>query len=259
MLRQVKRLRSSDRLLELLEELAGAHGQTLTALSQRLDLPKPTVLRLLRSLEERGWVARLPGGGYCLGQRFLAVAQQSTGRDSVLRCASPHMIALRDALNETVSLLSVTGTSRVCMLEFPSGQPLRYVHDVGSQGPLHAGASGKILLAFGPDELRQAVFARPLERYTGQTFTDVAEMDAELARIRAAGWAMSQGERSEGSVAVAVPLRDPQSGRVHSLTVFAPHVRFRDESRPAWVEQMNQCARAIEVAAGSSTEVEPHA
>lgn len=252
-------MRSSDRLLELLEELAGAHGQTLTALSGRLDLPKPTVLRLLRSLEERGWVAHLPDGGYCLGQRFLTVAQQAIGRDSVLQCAPLHMIALRDALDETVSLLSVTGTSRVCMLEFPSGQPLRYVHDVGSQGPLHAGASGKVLLAFGPDELRQAVLSRTLERYTEQTFTDVAEMEAELAGIRAAGWAMSQGERSEGSVAVAVPLRDPQSGRVHSLTVFAPQVRFRAEFRPAWVEQMNECARAIEIAAGSSTEVDQNA
>jgi DNA-binding IclR family transcriptional regulator len=251
----VKQLRSSDRLLELLEQLGSAHGQTLTALSQRLELPKPTVLRLLRSLEERGWVARLPDGGYGLGQRFLVVAQQSIGRDSVLRCASSHMIALRDALDETVSLLSVAGTSRVCMLEFPSCQPLRYVHEIGTQGPLHAGASGKILLAFGPAELRQAVLARPLDRYTELTFTDAAELEAELERVRAAGWAMSQGERSQGSVAVGVPLHDPQSGRVHSLTVFAPQVRFRAESRPAWVEQISACARAIETAAGSSSEV----
>ncbi|MBC6461906.1 IclR family transcriptional regulator [Actinomadura sp. HBU206391] len=249
-------MRSSDRLLELLEELGSAHGQTLTALSQRLDLPKPTVLRLLRSLEERGWVWHLPDGGYGLGQRFLVVAQQAIGRDSVLRWAPQHMIALRDSIGETVSLLSVAGTSRVCMLEFPSRQPLRYVHEVGSQGPLHAGASGKILLAFGPDELRQAVLGRPLERYTEQTFTDVAQMEAELQRVRTAGWAMSQGERSEGSVAVGVPLHDPQSGRVHSLTVFAPQVRFRATSRPAWVEQISACARAIETAAGSSSEVD---
>lgn len=249
-------MRSSDRLLELLEELGSAQGQTLTALSQRLDLPKPTVLRLLRSLEERGWVSRLPDGGYSLGQRFLVVAQQSIDRDSVLRCAPPHMIALRDAIDETVSLLSVAGTNRVCMLEFPSNQPLRYVHDVGSQGPLHAGASGKVLLAFGPGELRKAVLARPLERYTEQTFTDVAQLEAELRQVREAGWAMSQGERSEGSVAIAVPLHDPQSGRVHSLTVFAPQVRFRALSRPAWVEQMKACARAIETATGSSSEVD---
>jgi hypothetical protein len=49
---------------------------------------------------------------------------------------------------------------------------------------------------------------------------------------------------------------DPQSGRVQSLTVFAPQARFRAESRPAWVEQMSACARAIETAAGSSSEVD---
>jgi DNA-binding IclR family transcriptional regulator len=245
-------MRSSDRLLDLLEELAAAHGATLTALATKLQLPKPTVLRFLRSLEERAWAIRLPDGGYALGPHFLATAQKAIGEDAVLRCASPHMLALRDLLDETVSLVSVAGASRVCTIEYRSSQPLRFVHEIGMRAPLHAGASGKILLAFGPAALRKAVFAEPLDRFTPHTFTDVAQMENELRKVRGAGWAMSRGERSEGAVALAVPVRDPRSGRVHSLTIFAPEARYSASDRPHWVAQLTLCARAIETAAGSA-------
>ncbi|GAA5190230.1 IclR family transcriptional regulator [Rugosimonospora acidiphila] len=245
-------MRSSDRLLDLLEELSAANGATLTALSSKLQLPKPTVLRFLRSLEERAWVIRLPDGGYALGPHFLATAQKAIGDDAVLRCAAPHMLSLRDLLDETVSLLSVAGTSRVCTIEYRSSQPLRFVHEIGMRAPLHAGASGKVLLAFGPAALRKAVLAEPLERFTGHTFTDVAHLENELRKVRGAGWAMSRGERSEGGLAFAVPVRDPQSGRVHSLTIFAPEARYRAAERATWVRQLTACARAIETAAGVS-------
>lgn len=248
-------MRASDRLLELLEVLGKAHGQTLTRLSQQLELPKPTVLRLLRALEERGWVVRLPEGGYGLGPRFVVVAQQSVGSDSVLSRAPEHMARLRDELDETVSLLTITGMNRVCLLEFPSRQPLRYVHAVGSEGPLYAGASGKALLAFGPPELRQAVVNGELPRFTSKTITSAGELDAELDRIGKRGWAMSQGERSQGSVALAVPLRDALHGAVYSLTVFAPRVRFRSSRREAWVARIHACARAIEAAAAPASDV----
>src|ERR1700754_1855772 len=147
-------MRSSDRLLDLLEQLSGSHRAALTELSVQLQLPKPTVLRFLRSLEERAWAIRLPDGGYALGPHFLTTAQKAIGDDAVLRCASPHMVALRDLLDETVSLLSVAGASRVCTVEYRSPQPLRCEHEIGMRAPLHAGPSGKILLAFGPVTLR---------------------------------------------------------------------------------------------------------
>ncbi len=249
-------MRSSDRLLELLEALGSGDGHTLTSLSQALTLPKPTVLRFLRSLEERDWVWRRPDSTYGLGSRFLVLAQQATMHDAVLACAAAYMLELRDRVDETVGLLSVAGRHRVCVLEFPSTQPLRYVHEPNATRPLHAGASGKVLLAFGPDALRAEILAQPLERYTESTITNVAGIEQELDAIRTTGWAMSHGERSSGSVAVAVPLWDPQSGRVSSLTIFAPQVRYRPAVRAGWVHALRECARAIEMAAEVPTEVE---
>jgi IclR family KDG regulon transcriptional repressor len=246
-------MRSSDRLLDLVEALSAAPGSTLSALAGQLDLSKPTVLRFLRSLEERGWVTRLPGSGYTLGPHFLALSQKAIGEDGVLRAAPPRMAALRDSIGETVSLLSVSGIYRVCTVEYPSRQPLRFVHDIGARAPLHAGASGKVLLAFEGPMLRKRVFAEPLERFTEHTFTDVAKLENELRKIRTAGWALSRGERSEGGVALAVPVHDPQTGRVHSLTIFTPEARYHAGNRDDWIAQLQACARDIEKAAGPLT------
>jgi DNA-binding IclR family transcriptional regulator len=63
-------MRSADRLLDIIEELLARPGQTLTELSEALGLPKPTVLRFLRSLSERRWVQRLSDDTYEIGRRI---------------------------------------------------------------------------------------------------------------------------------------------------------------------------------------------
>jgi DNA-binding IclR family transcriptional regulator len=243
-------MRSSDRLLDVVEALSMSQSRTLSALSAKLDLSKPTVLRFLHSLEERGWVTKLPDG-YTLGPQFVAQAHRAIGEDAILRSAAL-MMELRDELDETISLLAVSGASRICAIEYPSSKPLRYVHDVGVKAPLHAGASGKVLLAFGSAELRKQVLAGPLERFTSRTLTDVDQLMNELHKVRRAGWALSRGERSTGSVALAVPLREPQTGRVYSLTVFAPEARYHPSDRVQWIERLTATARAITAAAASA-------
>jgi IclR family transcriptional regulator, acetate operon repressor len=241
-------MRSSDRLLDVVESLSTSQSCTLSALSAKLDLSKPTVLRFLHSLEERGWVTKLPDG-YTLGPQFVVQAHRAIGEDAILRSAPLLMMELRDELDETVSLLGVSGTSRICAIEYPSSKPLRYVHDVGVRAPLHAGASGKVLLAFGSAELRRQVLAGPLERFTPRTLTEVGHLVSELHKVRRAGWALSRGERSAGSVALAVPLREPHTGRIYSLTVFAPEARYHAPDRVRWIGRLAATSRAITAAA----------
>jgi DNA-binding IclR family transcriptional regulator len=91
-----------------------------------------------------------------------------------------------------------------------------------------------------------------MESYTDTTLTTPEALDAELNHVRADGWAMSRGERCEGSVAVAVPLRDPQSGRVHALTVLAPQERFNAMVQRQWLDELRACAARVEVASSGA-------
>jgi DNA-binding IclR family transcriptional regulator len=237
-------MRSSDRLFDVLETLGRAEAMTLTQVAAHVDLPVPTVLRLLRALEERGWAGRLAGGEYTVGPQLIAAASQALQRDQLMSIAPDHLAALRSQLDETVSLSVVVGDQRVCLLEFESSQVLRFVHGRGTVAPLHAGASGKLLLAFSPPNLLTQVISGALPAFT--EITPGAEaLRAEVEVIRHQGWAMSFGELSKGGVALAVPVTNPHTSAVHALTVFAPEARFSEQAQEEWLSALRACAADI--------------
>jgi len=237
-------MRSTDRVLSILEILQDGEARALSRLATGTRLPKSTVLRFLRSLEQRGWVQRVDGE-YALGPAVVALAQRYLTSASPALVAAPAMEVLRDRIGETVSLSAISGSVRVCIQEFPSQQELRHVHNVGSVGPLHAGASGRILLAYLPEEERAPLLTGRLARFTPRTITDRERIERECAFARRRGYVMSRGEKTPGSVAIAVPLRMPGSDATYALAVFAPQVRFRSEDRARWVRALQDCAARI--------------
>ena len=248
-------MRANDRLLAILCVL-GERGQpiSLTELADLVGLPKSTSLRFLRSLEPDGWIVRNPEGHYSLGPAVVALASQYVSSDPVLAAAPSLMRELRNRLGETISLSRVMGLGRTCLQEFPSLEPLRLVLGVGNVGPLHAGASGLLLLAHLATDVRQEVYAAGLRRFTPITPTRPAELEKECAAIRDQGWAITYGQRTAGGVAVAVPVADHNApGGVSALGVFGPQARFdtkADERR--WRDALLECAATLATAAAAT-------
>lgn len=246
-------MQSHERLFALLRSLGEEEASTLTKLSARVSLPKPTVLRTLRSLEPGGWVSRTPDGSYALGPSVVGLAGQYLAQDSLILRASPAMKGLRDALGETATLSRASGTTRTCVQEFPSQHKLRLVLGLGEQGPLHAGASGLVLLAYMPEEARADFLGRPLEALTDHTITSAAALEAECQRIRERGWSMTHSQRTAGAIAVSVPLADPAAQwGVAALGVYGPEARCRttqDERR--WLDALLDCAEEITSSSGT--------
>jgi DNA-binding IclR family transcriptional regulator len=243
-------MRGNDRLLAILGALGEQQQTSLSEIADRVGLPRPTTLRFLRSLEPSGWVVRNDDGQYALGPAVLALAGRYLSADSLLVAASPLMRALRDSLGETISLSRVSGSQRTCVQEFPSTQSLRLVLGLGEQGPLHAGASGLVLLAHLSPERRAAVLEADLPAYTERTITSREHLEEECALIRERGWVLTQGQKTAGGVALAVPLHEPgPRGEVSALGIFGPEARCRtvtDERR--WLDGLRECAAAITAA-----------
>ena len=94
--------------------------------------------------------------------------------------------------------------------------------------PLYAGAPGRVLLAFAPAPVLEAVLAEDLVRLTRRTPTET-ELRASLGDIVMTGMATSEGELIEGSVALAAPVFR-EDGIVGALGLIGPAIRCR----PAW-------------------------
>lgn len=216
----------------LLEAVADAGVPVrLSELSRRTGIPKPTALRLLAALTAAGLVARVPGssgGGYRLGARVLYLAGRVNHGDSLVIHARPILQRLRDATGETVGIYRREGQQVVCVECLVSEHAVRLHMQPGAVGPLHAGASARLLLAHAdPDEV-EAVLAGPLEPFTENTLVDPDVLRGELERIRREGYSVSFGELVPHTAAVSVPVRD-RTGRVAAaLSAAGPDVRIRE-------------------------------
>jgi DNA-binding IclR family transcriptional regulator len=245
-------MRSNDRIFMLLEHISSHEFQSLAEIADQVELPRPTTLRFLRALEERGWVARDERARYSLGPAVVALAHRYLSRTPVLSVSAGPMEELRDELGETVSLSALAGDRRVCIQEFPSNEPLRHVHEIGAVAPLHVGASGRLLLAHLSPQARAQVLAQQLDSFTAITLTDREALERDCEQTRAQGWTISLGEKTRGVVALAVPVTDTTSGAVYALAVFAPAVRFdADRDQPTWIAALQQRARQIEEVIGA--------
>ncbi|MGH3383610.1 MAG: IclR family transcriptional regulator [Nocardioidaceae bacterium] len=240
-------MRGSDRLLAILTVLGAHRRSSLAEVAERVDLPKPTALRFLRSLEPGGWVRRDPDGHYSLGPAVIGLAGQYLSADAVIVAASPVMRRMRDELGETTTLSRASGVQRTCVQEFPSEQSLRLVLGLGETGPLYAGASGLVLLAHLDADTRQRLLAGDLPALTDRTITSPEELELECAQIRERGWATTHGQRTAGAAAVAVPLKDPAAtGGVSALGIYGPEARchtLHEERR--WLDALQQGAAQI--------------
>jgi DNA-binding IclR family transcriptional regulator len=85
-------------------------------------------------------------------------------------------------------------------------RPYALVVTPGQRMPIHAGAAGKLLLAFEPPERQADWLSRPLTRFTSHTITDPKRLKAEAGRIRRQGWARDHGESAPCIHAYAAPV-----------------------------------------------------
>ena len=239
-------MRGAQRLLAIVEQLS-SQPMTLTDVARSADLPKSTAHRFLRTLEEAGWVFRDKSGTYSLGPAIVGIAAQYLSGNPLVAMATQPMQALQARLDETVSLSRRVGLARVCVQEFPSTKNLRLVLGLGEQGPLHAGASGILLYAHMPEEARRRLAERGLERYTARTIVDFDELEAEAKKVREQGWSLTRGQKTEGGLAIAVPIAEPGSSREFAaLGVFGPEIRCSTRrEQDIWLKALQETAAEI--------------
>ncbi|MDW8468676.1 MAG: IclR family transcriptional regulator, partial [Burkholderiales bacterium] len=203
--------------------------RSLADLSTEARLPKPTLYRMLGMLAGAGLVAREPGTRrWAPGPRLAALARNTMLNGGLARAARRAVLArLVEAIGETCNFTMLDGAEVLYLERVEAAWPLRMALAAGSRVPVHCTASGKLLLAMLPKESRTRLLAHlSLSRHTAATITDRAALEAELARIRAQGYATDNEEYLAGLVCIAVPVAASSRRAVAALAVQAPASRM---------------------------------
>jgi len=248
--------RSLEKALEILFSFeAHSPEQSLLTISRKLQFPASTTRRLLKVLASRRLIDQDPNSLlYRLGPgiHYLSAIAQN-GLD-LRRLALPTMQRLRDISGESVTLHELRGTVRVCLEKVDSQEPVREIILVGSQFPVHCGASGKVLLAYlDKQELSDFLSKGPLTALTPKTIIDPKTLIKELKKIKRQGFALSTGERVEdGLFAISAPIWDHHNKVRYSLTISVPLHRLATKGRERLIKLVKKAAREVSDSLGGS-------
>ena len=195
---------------------------TLHETSGKLELPKPTVLRLLRSLCDLGYVEPVGDGtAYRVSSQIydlIPVDSDAWLRDRIL----PEMGKLYEQVNETTNLACIDGTKVRYVHILESTQPLRCIPDDRLHDEMLRTALGRVVMAHWPkDEIDKKIAG--LCKLAG--YRDVKGMREELMLTKQRAWAFESGQGSLGVDCIAVALLEdgvPYAG----VSLSVPSVRL---------------------------------
>jgi len=223
-------VQSVYRALKLLEYVCTSddhRGVSLSELSERIGLSKPSVYRLLNTLQAFHFVSKEPETGlYRPGPGLIELAQKGLERFEIRSIALPYLEDLQKKTNETVHLAILDSGEVVYLEKRESTQTIRMYSAVGRRAPAHCTGLGKAILAFLPkDERRRILKEKGLKAYTSKTITSLFEFEAECERIRERGFAFDLGEHEKEIRCVAAPIFDHRGYPVAALSVAVPAFR----------------------------------
>ena len=231
-------VRAVGRALDILMAFTATdHELSASELFKRVDLSRPTLYRLLHTLEESGFVVSFgEPQKFRLGPSVAHLAHVWRSSLNVGSVAQPMLRRIRDSSGESAALFVWQGAWRTCIAEMPSVQPLSFRRGVGYRERIVLGASGRVVLAHSNTSLEE------LTAFAKDSPIDVRKYAKELEAVRRRGYAVSRNELLPGAVAVAAPFFDGSGEVAGSIAIYGPAVRLHEP-------QIESCAALLIVEA----------
>jgi len=224
---------------------------SLSDVARRAGIPRAAARRFLRTLETLGYV-RANGDGtarsFALTPHVLELGFSYLSALTLPELVQPHLEALSRTVDESVSAAVLDGTDIVYVARVPTRRIMSVRITIGTRFPAYATSMGRVLLAGLPDDEADAALEASARRpLTPLTKTDVSALRDELARVRAQGWALVDGELESGLRSVAAPVHGRDGTVVAAVNVSTSATRDTVEHvRDAYLPRLLATTAAIE-------------
>lgn len=239
-------VQSVARALAVLEALADADGEiALAHLAETLELPVPTVHRLLKTLAARGYVRQADSRRYVLGPALIRLGLRATPQLALE--ARPALQELENEFGETANLAVLDGDLIVYVAQVPSRHRMRMFTEVGRRALPHATGVGKAMLATLPDERVRALVRRTgMPAFTDATLATEEALLADLRETRRRGFAVDDGEQEVGVRCIAVAVAGVSgSAAPTAVSISGPATRVTEAVIPGAVAALTRAARTL--------------
>lgn len=250
---------SSDKLLAILECIAENHApMRLQDISAQSGMTQSTILRYLRTLQNANYVYQDEDTlRYGLTWKLCRLTDNLDSYLGLRNIATPFVNHLANTLQMGVCLVVGRDNSSIYLdcIDHPRPQytPLQYI---GKHAPLHATASGKILLStFSEASLDSYIKDTGLKRYTEKTIVQMNDLIDDLKKVRLRGYAIDDEECEAGLKCISYPIYSYTERICAAISVFGNVHEMEDEDFMKRLhDELKQVAEKISSRLGYSTE-----
>ena len=228
MSKSVQGAQSFSRNMGVLQLIADA-GDALSraALLRQCGLTRPTLYRIIASLEAEGMIEATGDNRYRLGGRLVSLARLALAQNDVRKIAEPWLAQLRDATGETVHLAIRSGDELVYIDKIESRQVVRMTSTIGTRVPFHSSGVGKAFLSAMPDpDADQLIDRLALPALTPFTTTGRQVLRKTVRQARKAGFVRDDQENEVGIVCFGAAICESADCPVASVSVSVPLFRL---------------------------------
>lgn len=213
-----------EKALDILELLARAQAPlTLSAIAGALQRSTGEIFRVLRTLEERGYLARDASDAYAATNRMFEHGLRRPSAAALLEVAYPEMRQLAVAIDQSCHVSVPSGGRMVTVARVDGPGEASFTVPIGFSMPIDQSASGRVCLAWFPEAEQQRHLAALPARRRGA-------LAKVLAAIRRRGYEVAPSSRVSGITDLSVPLF--ASGPVPAACLAVPVAERRGRRVP---------------------------
>ena len=222
-------IQTVSRALDLLEQFQVGNAELgITDLSNRMNLQKNNVFRLVATLKEKNYIEMNNSTGkYRLGIKTRALGQVATRLIDFADHARPFLGELKQQCHETCYFSIIKDGYTYYLDGVESDLPVRVSQQVGSSRPLYCTAAGRVQLAFMESQKRMDLLSgSEMKGLTASTITDPDVLLGELNKVAQQGYAIDDQEHDAGVMEIAAPVFDSNGAIIGALSILGPEMRL---------------------------------
>lgn len=247
----VPRVTAVERAARILQAVADADAPlTAAKIARDLELPRSTALGLCVTLADTGLLERIPSGEFRLGPRLIYLSQRLTHRFDLVDEFQATCAEL-DVLPAETFLISIRdGQHIVSIGQRPGATVFGVDISIGRRVPAHATAMGKAMLSTLADDELTSLYrgSRTLEKLTDKTIPSYAELLDEINTVRINGYAIDDEETARGLLCIGAPVSLGQGERSNGTAAVAVALvkgGLEDEYRHAAISAVQSLAKTM--------------
>ncbi|WP_111721313.1 IclR family transcriptional regulator [Homoserinimonas sp. OAct 916] len=243
------RVPAAENTLRILSHLASARGPVAAAtIAAVLELPRSTVYHLLTVLERRGFVLHFPEARrYGLGVASFELSSGFSRQQPLSLLGRPLLAGLVERVGESAHLAVLHGRDVVYIVEERAPRRPSLVTEVGVRLPAHLTASGRAQLSTLPKAQLRALFpnAAAFTERSGAGPRSYAQLRTVLEQVHRVGFAVEDGEVTEGLASVAVAVRDHVGWPAAGIAVTFPKENIAEDQWPVLAAEITRTAAEL--------------